>query len=155
MTRHVYVLLSFLPFLFFVSCATMPYEPQAREIKRKPQQGGAIALNEKYRAEDRAKADNLMKSNCGTNKDVAILEEGEVVVGEKVDSTAKKTIDNEENTAFKLGGIRFTNSTPAENVNTSMQKTQIKEWRIEYGCIASIDTAKPTAKKKHKKPGNS
>jgi hypothetical protein len=36
-----------------VGCATIPYQPYAREVKKRPRQGGMIALHAEYRPEDR------------------------------------------------------------------------------------------------------
>lgn len=62
------------PFLI-VACVSIPYSPKVREVKRVPTLGGALLLPEDYRNEDRARADIVMKSNCG-NREVRVVSEG-------------------------------------------------------------------------------
>jgi len=141
--------------LFSVSCATLPYEPYAREVKRRPSDGGTIALKGDHRPEDRAKADTMMTSNCGTSMTPKVTEEGETVVGEKTDSTAQKQNNyygSRNNDAFKIGGLAFGSSNPSENTTVSATTTQIKEWHISYQCVAANPAnAAPVAKRGKKK----
>ncbi len=125
-----------LALVWLAGCVTIPYEPQAREVKRRPTAGGAIALNQNYRSEDRARADIMMKANCG-NGDVKIVEEGEVVVGERAEATTGKNSTQTRN-AFTLGGLTFGERKPAETTTT--QTVQVKEWQIAYDCIAAVAT---------------
>ena len=76
--------------LLFTACQTVPYQGQARDVKRKPREGGLIAVPLDPKSEDRAKADIAMKSNCGT-LGVKVLEEGEVVVGQKTNTNSSET----------------------------------------------------------------
>lgn len=132
--------------LFSVGCATLPYQPYAREVKKKPQHGGVIALKAEHRPEDRARADLLMKNNCG-GKEVTLAEEGEVVVGEKTDSTASKTRGTAHDNSLQFGAISFGSSRPSEDTQTSSHTTQLKEWHISYHCVAGT-SASPVAKKR-------
>ena len=64
------------------SCQSMPYQPYARDVKKKPNQNGIIALKAVHREEDRQKATSMMATNCGPAK-VNVIEEGEVVIGQE------------------------------------------------------------------------
>src|ERR1035437_9949065 len=79
-----------LPLLALGACQTAPYQPYAREIKKKPGASGLIALKPEHRDEDRAKAQSMMDANCGTRA-IKITEEGEVVVGTSTSSSAHET----------------------------------------------------------------
>ena len=136
--------------LFSVSCATLPYEPYAREVKKRPSDGGTIALNGVHRPEDRARAEMLMKSNCGTSE-TKVVEEGEVVVGEKTDATAHKSASTYNDNAFKIGAMSFGNSRPSDKTDTTTHTTQLKEWHISYQCVAATNTTTPVAKKSRTK----
>lgn len=128
-------------------CATMPYQPYAREVKKKPNEGGLIALKTEHRPEDRARADSMMAANCGSDAIVKVTEEGEAVVGEKTNTSQNKYQENRD-TGFKLGGINFVNGTrPEENTNSVSETVQLKEWHINYTCVANA----PAPKKKGKK----
>ena len=48
----------------FSSCVTVPYRPQAREVKKLPGKGGIVALKSNHREEDRAFAEQKMENNC-------------------------------------------------------------------------------------------
>ena len=116
-------------------CQTVPYVGQAREVKRKPQTEGIIALNPNHRDEDRAKADEKMKSNCSPYP-VKILEEGEVVVGQEVKSTANET--DRQSSKTKIGslfGVPLVSGTDAgKDTSSSSTTTSLKEWQISYSC---------------------
>lgn len=124
--------------LLITACASMPYQPYAREVKKKPRVGGTIALKTEHRPEDRARADYLMGANCGTASAVNVTEEGEVVVGEKTNSSQNRTQQMERDSGFSLGGIAFASggTHPSENTNLESQTTQLKEWHISYQCVA-------------------
>jgi hypothetical protein len=121
--------------VFFVSCQTVPYQGKAREVKRKPSDGGVIALDVDHRAEDRQRADEKMKSNCG-ELSVKILEEGEVVVGQTTNSTTSE--DQRNDTRRKagnfLGMALVTGQAAGTDSQTSSTTTQLKEWQISYEC---------------------
>lgn len=123
---------------FFVACQTVPYQGQAREVKRKPMEGGVIALVTDFRPEDRSKADEKMKSNCADST-VKILEEGEVAVGEKTTSNASQ--DYRSNSQKKVGSIfgmpLVSGQAAGTDTSTSSTTTQLKEWQISYECMAS------------------
>jgi hypothetical protein len=139
-------LVALLPALLIVACATVPYEPYAREVKKKPREGGTIALKTEHRPEDRARADYLMSANCGTGASVNVAEEGEVVVGEKTSSSSNKHQQAaRQESGFTIGGIAFASGDgrPAgENTNTESSTTQLKEWHIAYNCVADAAPAK-------------
>ena len=136
--------------LSFVSCATQPYKPYAREIKKKPGVEGAIALKPEYVPEDRTYADTLMAKNCGTNP-VNVLEEGEQQVGTTT-STNAQARDEKEANGFNLGGFKMLTggSTDVKNTNKTSTSVAIKEWHISYNCKTEVATAttKATSKKK-------
>lgn len=123
---------------FLISCQTVPYQGQAREVKRKPSEGGIIALAVNHRPEDRAQADVRMKSNCAQSE-IKILEEGEVAVGQTTTSNASET--NRASTERKAGmlfGIPvMTGQASGTDTSTSSTTTQIKEWQISYECVAA------------------
>jgi len=121
--------------LLALACVGCAYVPYAREAKKKPREGGVIALRTDHRPEDRQKADTLMAMNCaGAN--VKVLEEGEVVVGERSSSSSQKTNDTAHGGGWNLGsGFRLGGSNqPSENTNTTTETTQVKEWQISYVC---------------------
>jgi hypothetical protein len=129
------------------ACATVPYEPYAREVKKKPREGGTIALRESHRPEDRARADFLMSANCGDTV-VKVQEEGEVVVGAKTNTSSNKHQSQDSESVFSIGGIAFASGArPGENTNTQSETSQVKEWQINYQCIAQQETAPAAAKK--------
>lgn len=137
--------------LFSVGCATLPYEPYARVVKVRTAQGGTIALHSEHRTEDRAKADTMMMTNCGTNASPQVMEEGEMVVGEKTDSSTQQSNNYHSNPAFKVGALTF-GSTPSNTTTGSSFTTQLKEWHITYQCVANTsDDAAPVAKRTKKK----
>jgi hypothetical protein len=131
------------------ACVSIPYEPYAREVKKRPRQGGVIALRSEHKPEDRARADYLMNSNCGDEATVKLDEEGEVVVGEKMNTTANKYRDERSSNGFKLGGIRFANTNPSDTTTSSSETVQVKEWQIAYSCEANAPA--PKSKKIGKK----
>jgi hypothetical protein len=122
----------------FVSCQTVPYQGQAREVKRKPNEGGIIALTVDHRPEDRMKADEKMKSNCADTT-VKITEEGEVSVGQK---TTSNSSDSYRPSSQKKVGTLFGMplvSGQAAGTDTSASATtmDIKEWQISYECLSA------------------
>lgn len=123
---------------FVSACASMPYQPYAREVKKKPNEGGVIALKTEHRPEDRQRADSLMAANCGSDAIVKVQEEGEVAVGEKTKSNSNKVQENQPASGFSIGGLRFgSNETrPGENTDTTTETVQVKEWQIAYNCVA-------------------
>jgi hypothetical protein len=130
--------------VLFAGCATVPYQPYARDVKRKPGEGGVIALKTEHRPEDRQFADSKMASNCGSDAIVKVSEEGEVEVGEKTNTVggASKT-NNEGSGGFKLGGITFGSAKPSEDTTThaSSETVKLKEWHIAYNCVAHKEAA--------------
>ena len=134
--------------LFTVSCAMVPY---AREVRKKPNAGGTIALKTYHNAQDRAQADLLMRSNCGTNE-VKVTEEGEAVVGQVTSSNANTNYyGGRRNTAnANWGTVTFGNYNPGESTNTTAETTQLKEWQIQYECVASHTSTKEKVAKKTK-----
>lgn len=128
---------------FITGCAIVPY---AREVKKKPTEGGVVAMRTHHTPEDRAKAESMIASNCGANN-YKILEEGEVVVGEKTHSTSNKSTDTSNSQPLRWGSLTFGSSTPTENTNTSSETVQIKEWQISYQCNPEM-VAKKAKKKK-------
>lgn len=123
--------------ILLAGCATMPYQPYAREVKKKPRAGGVIALKSEHRPEDRARADFLMSANCGTDATVNVSEEGEVAVGEKTNSSSSKKNETGYGSGFKIGGLDFTSGPrPEENTDVQSETVKLKEWQIAYECVA-------------------
>lgn len=122
--------------LMMTACQTMPYQPYAREVKKKPAEGGVIALKTEHRTEDRQKADMLMATNCG-NMGVKVTEEGEVVVGEKTNAS-QSTSANQRDESVKIGGLNFLTGKKKNSMDTatSSETVQLKEWQIAYACVA-------------------
>ena len=116
--------------LGLVSCVTVPYQPYAREAKKKPGVSGTVAMKLERRAEDEALAQSHMAKNCGSKK-VNVDEEGEVVVGEQTDSTVQKSAGSKSD--FAMSGFAF-GSKPTEDSSGSSTKTALKEWHITYSC---------------------
>jgi len=137
-----------LAFLGMVGCQTMPYQPYARDVKKKPQTGGTIALHAEHRDEDRAKATQMMNTTCGSNE-VKIVEEGEVVVGQATNTNSNQNSNygNKQQVGTLFGMPVTSGSDASTNVNSTATTTQLKEWQITYECVAAATTpAAPTAK---------
>ncbi|MBC7466489.1 MAG: hypothetical protein H7256_10900 [Bdellovibrio sp.] len=123
------------------ACQTMPYQPYARDVKKKPGQNGVIALRLDNRDEDKAKARQMMSSNCGAAA-VKVLEEGEVVVGQETkgtaDTTKSKAVPGAQ--VGSLWGIPLTSGgrDAQDSTQSSSVTTSVKEWQMSYECeIAS------------------
>jgi hypothetical protein len=132
-------------FLGITACQTLPYQPYARDVKRKPNQNGIIALKLEHRDEDRAKATGMMASNCGPAP-VKVLEEGEVVIGQE-STTNSNTSKNAGESAIPMGsflGIPMTSGgkDPSESTSAKVSTTAVKEWQISYECIQKKSTVK-------------
>ncbi len=149
-----------LPLLSIVGCQTMPYQPYAREVKRQPGKGGEIALRTEHRDEDRAKAQSMMGTNCGSTA-IKVLEEGEVVVGQTTNSNATQT-RNQGSQGTTIGtflGMPVTSGATQASNDTAMSATTtaLKEWNIKYECETSVASgsmdpaAAPVKSKKTKK----
>ena len=113
-------------------CAGMfKYQPYARAVSRQPGQGGVIALRSNHRQEDRDLAKTKMAQNCGGQK-VAILNEGEIVIGSTTQSRSEAHRGNKRQVG-SLFGTPVTSGHDGE-VNTSSETVQKKEWQIKYSC---------------------
>jgi hypothetical protein len=138
--------------LGFTACQSMPYQPYARDVKKKPSAGGVIALKMEHRDEDMQKAQMMMANTCGTNP-VKVVEEGEVAVGQATTSNATK----EQNAGSKpmnmgtLFGLPVTSggSNPNEATATNSVTTAVKEWQISYECENQKTAVVPAVKKTH------
>jgi hypothetical protein len=123
-------------FLFATTgCQTVPYQGQAREVKKKPQTEGVIALALNHRDEDRQKADEKMKANCSPYA-VQILEEGEVAIGETTSTSGKETDrkSTEKSMGKFLGMDIMSGEAGGKNTEASSTTTKVKEWQIAYKC---------------------
>lgn len=124
-------------------CQTMPYQPYAREVKKRPGDGGQIALKTEHRDEDRQKATMLMNSNCGT-KAVKVLEEGEVVTGTATNATqqARDVRGQQGQQVGTLFGMPVVSGAQAGGTDSSVSSTttQLKEWQIVYECDKMVAT---------------
>jgi hypothetical protein len=138
------VVLSLLGFAL-VGCQTMPYQPYARDVKKKPNANGIIALRLEHREEDRAKAQTMMQANCQQAR-VNVLEEGEVVIGQK-SVTDAQTEKNQAESGTQVGslfGMPVVSGGRAAYDATSakVETTQVKEWQISYECNTKKSTVK-------------
>lgn len=136
MQKILLVTLIFIPAtLFFTGCQTVPYQGQARDVKKKPLEGGVLALPLDPKDEDRMKAEQKMKQTC-LDKEFKILEEGEVVVGQKTNTTASE--DNRDNSQKKVGMIfglpLMSGQKAGKDMSSSSTTENIKEWQISYEC---------------------
>lgn len=123
----------------FSGCQTAPYQPYARDVKKKPGLGGVIALKPEHHEEDQTKANQMMAANCGSSN-VKVLEEGEIAVGQVVKSDADTT-RSAGISSTKMGSlfgipIVSTGSDPKDSTNSSSVTTSIKEWQISYECVS-------------------
>lgn len=123
--------------LWVSGCATVPYEGKARDVKRKPQENGVIAIPLEFRDEDRNKAAQKMASNCGAMA-YEIMEEGEVVVGQKTSgSTSESDRASTEHQVGSLFGVPLVSGKAGgKDVESSQTTTSVKEWQISYKCAA-------------------
>lgn len=123
----------------YVGCQAMPYVPYARDVKRKPQQGGVVAMKTEHRDEDRTKAEKMMSSNCN-NQNVKILEEGEVAVGQTTSGSAQQTTQkgSEGTTMGNLFGIPVISGQQDPSMSTANSSTtmNVSEWQINYECLS-------------------
>jgi hypothetical protein len=140
--KFILLTLTGISILFMVGCQTAPYQGEARDVKRKPQTEGIVAIKMNHRDEDRQKADEKMKSNCAPYP-VQVLEEGEVAIGETTKTDGKETnrASTESSTRF-LGMNLASGEASGKNVSSSATTTKVKEWQISYKC-----ERKPTAKR--------
>lgn len=124
--------------LGIAACQTMPYQPYARDVKKRPQAGGVIALHATHRDEDRAKADEMMRATCGTLP-VQVSEEGEVVVGQTTNTNTSESKDygNKRQVGTFLGLPVTAGSDAQSNSSSTATTTQLKEWQITYECVAA------------------
>lgn len=124
-----------LSFIGLVGCQTVPYQGQARDVKRKPRLEGVISIPTNYRPEDRAKADERMKSNCEPMP-VKVLEEGEVVVGQETRTTGRES--DRASTEYKAGSIFgipvIGGEAGGKDTSSSSVTSAVKEWHISYQC---------------------
>ena len=127
------------------SCQTMPYQPYARDVKKKPQANGVIALRLDHRDEDRAKADNMMKANCG-EAPVKVIEEGEVVIGQEsvtnANTSQQKGYESEQVGSFFGMPVMAGGKDPSQTTTAKVATTQVKEWQINYECVGKKSVVK-------------
>lgn len=121
----------------------------ARALKIHPGKGGVIAVDPGFKSinnpEVRAKAMEVMQSNCGVGK-VIIDEEGYVKVGEQ--TSVKRSNKSSTKESAKAKGVGYTNywgtsqangrakarSETRERENATKTKSDISEWQIIYRC---------------------
>ena len=124
-------------------CQTLPYQGQARDVKRRPNDGGIIAMKVDFRPEDRAVAEQKMRANCSSS-DVRIESEEEVVVGQKTEATSRDT--NRESNQHQVGTLfgmpLVSGDAGGKDTSVSSTTVQVKEWQIVYKCaIGELSTA--------------
>lgn len=121
----------------YAGCQAAPYVPYARDVKKRPQQGGVIALKSEHRDEDRMKADRMMSTNC-TNQNVKILEEGEVAIGQTTTGSAQESHQKgtDGTQVGSLFGIPVVSGQqdPSKSTASSSTTTNLTEWQISYEC---------------------
>jgi hypothetical protein len=127
---------------FLTGCQTIPYQGQARDVKRKPQAEGIVSVPLNPRMEDRARADERMKSNCAPYP-VTIREEGEVVVGQEVKASSSEADrrSTEQQVGSLFGLPVTTGQAGGKDVQSSSVTTAVKEWQISYSCVAKKASA--------------
>ena len=101
-------------------------------------------MKAEHRDEDRAKAQSMMTTNCGSVP-LKILEEGEVVVGQTTNSTASQT-HNAGSSGTAMGsflGMPVTSGgrEASNDTASSATTTALKEWNIKYECEKAIAEA--------------
>lgn len=121
--------------LVFIGGCQSIIVPQAREVKKKPQKDGVIAMPTNYNKEDRNKAEEIMTRNCVDLK-VKIIDEGEVVIGQTTTTNSSST--HRDDTRRETGsffGVPIISGGAAgiDSQNTSVT-SQTKEWQIVYEC---------------------
>ncbi len=121
--------------LAFTGCQTVPYQGEARNVTVKPQKEGVVSIPTNPRDEDRSKAETLMARNCQPFAPT-VLEEGEVAVGTKVDSTGQET--KKKSTEREVGSLfgipLVSGDAGGKSTQASSTTTELKEWRITYRC---------------------
>ena len=123
------------------ACQSLPYQPYARDVKKKPAQGGIIALKATHQDEDQTKARLMMEKNCG-NSGVKVLDEGEVAIGQEVksasDTTKKDAMDGVS--VGSLFGIPVTSGgrDAKDSTASTAVTTTLKEWQISYECTTPV-----------------
>lgn len=134
----------------FVGCQTVPYQPYARLVKKRPGDGGVIAVTMAHQAEDMPKANEMMAQNCGEGN-YKVTEEGEVVVGSTTEGTASQTHDagRPGQQVGTLFGMPVTSGGRDASNNTRTQTTTsaVKEWQITYECKGAAAAAPASGEK--------
>ncbi len=125
------------------ACQTVPYQGQAREVKRKTGHGGVIAIPLNSREEDRKVATAKMNEACGQSE-YRILEETEVVVGTKSTSNARNTNrDDSRRDEGRFLGINLVSGEAGGTDSKVETATEaVKEWQMTYECSSSKKKAK-------------
>lgn len=130
----------------FSGCQTVPYQGQAHDVKKRPQEEGVVGIPLPSRDEDRAKATERMQANC-TPGQYKVIEEGEVAIGQEVKSSSQE--DNRSNTQRQAGtlfGIPvMTGAAGGKDTSSSSVTTSVKEWQISYKCVGINSPAPSTS----------
>lgn len=118
-------------------CQTAPYKPYARDVKKKAQQGGVVALKPEHQDEDRKKAEEMMAKTC-TPLAFKIVDEGEVVVGQET-KTKGNTSYNQGSEGESMGSlfgmkVMSGKKDPSQSSESASSTVQLKEWQINYAC---------------------
>lgn len=128
------ILMSVIP---LASCQMFQYQPYAKDVKKKPNQGGVVAMRSGFRDEDRMKAESMMQRNCSPLRYV-ILEEGETVIGQSTSTSGNESYD-EGAEGKKVGSflgapIMSGAKDPSKSMNSQSTVTNLTEWQIQYKC---------------------
>lgn len=127
-------LLALIVTLLITGCATQPYQPYARDVKKKPGVEGIIAIKREYKPEDRTLADSMMTQNC-SGKPFTVVEEGEIQVGSATSVNGQARAEKENN-GVNFGGFKYLTGgqTDVQNTNSTSETVALKEWHINYKC---------------------
>lgn len=140
--------LAVLALVAMAGCQTVPYQPYARSVKKKPGEGGVIAVTVAHQSEDMPKANELMTSNCGAGN-YKVTEEGEVQVGTTTEGDSTQTHDTGApgQQVGTLWGIPVTSGGREASNNTRSRTTTsaVKEWQITYECTKGVATTAPAS----------
>lgn len=124
--------------LLIQGCVTIPYQGQARDVKKRHGDGGILAMKVDFRPEDRAVADQKMQANC-SGKTVKVDSEEEVVVGQKTEGNSRDTDrKSDKRQVGTLFGIPMVSGEEAgKDTASSSTTTALKEWQIVYVCVGA------------------
>ncbi len=137
------------------ACQLPAYQGEARDVKRRPRESGVVAIPRKFRPEDRARAEDTMRTVCAPGS-FSVVEEGEIVTWQQVVADSRETNrDNSEHEMGKILGMSVTGGErEGKDTRTSSTSKNLTEWQISYVCAkaeakseAKVDERKPKPKR--------